>query len=146
MRPFSFGQWARDIASNPDGPHLSVEEALAQLNATRANTLSSPRNDPYMCGNVPNLPAYGPDAVECINYLAGLGNTLCEVHGFSLFCKRPHAEIVGVTGNAGYDFSTCQHVAQFAGGIMDRCYHDDHVQGLAYVTDNMAITIDGVQS
>lgn len=47
----------------------------------------------------------GPDAVYCTNYLAGLGDQRCEVHGVtSTFCSWYGAEAVAViAGELNYD-------------------------------------------
>ncbi|KXJ88097.1 hypothetical protein Micbo1qcDRAFT_207372 [Microdochium bolleyi] len=67
--------------------------------------------------------AHGNAAVECINYLASLGNQACvsSVSAVS-FCRRGDVQISGIskTGKNGAT-SSCANVARAAGAIMDRC-------------------------
>ncbi|KAH7032679.1 uncharacterized protein B0I36DRAFT_347860 [Microdochium trichocladiopsis] len=66
---------------------------------------------------------HASEAVECINYLAGLGNQACvsSISGVN-FCRRGSTQITGLskTGKNGAT-SSCANVARAAGAIMDRC-------------------------
>ena len=47
------------------------------------------------CDEVPNTHAQVPDAVACINYLAGLGGLACRAATYSRFCTIGTAIIDG---------------------------------------------------
>ncbi|KAM5350271.1 hypothetical protein ACJ41O_006776 [Fusarium nematophilum] len=69
------------------------------------------------------------EAVECINFLASLGDQACTagVSGTS-FCRRGNTQITGLAVGLPSDqtsTSTCQEVARGAGLVMDRCSRAD---------------------
>ncbi|KAH7368680.1 hypothetical protein B0T11DRAFT_326833 [Plectosphaerella cucumerina] len=129
--PFSFEEWA--IAIGKGEPALSVEEALK---AAEANGVGSPADKRSLekrlrCNHLSIGPAYVPDAVSCINYLASSGR-MCRVERQSTFCTIGRAQIVGVRGgNSGtFTESWCNDVARAAGHVMDNCWRADNtVQG-----------------
>ncbi|KAI6752416.1 hypothetical protein HG530_013785 [Fusarium avenaceum] len=96
-----------------------------------------------------NLPADSlanvKEAVECINYLASLGNQPCvaKVSGQS-FCRRGNTQITGLARNGPSATSTCQDVARGAGFIMDKCSRGDgkvRGQNEAWANGNLLVDI-----
>ncbi|KAF4962559.1 hypothetical protein FSARC_9337 [Fusarium sarcochroum] len=91
------------------------------------------------------------EAVECINYLASLGNQACVagVSGQS-FCRRGNTQITGLARNLPShetSSSTCRDVARGAGLIMDRCSRGDgkvRGQNPAWGNGNLVIDIRNV--
>ncbi|CAJ0542593.1 Ff.00g001560.m01.CDS01 [Fusarium sp. VM40] len=72
------------------------------------------------------------EAVECINYLASLGNQPCVAKITGLARKGPSAT------------STCQDVARGAGFIMDKCSRGDgkvRGQNEAWANGNLLVDI-----
>ncbi|KAJ4168712.1 hypothetical protein NW754_010640 [Fusarium falciforme] len=69
------------------------------------------------------------EAVECINYLASLGNQPCTAGvGAQSFCRRGNTQITGIAVGLPSDrtaTSPCQAVARGAGLVMDRCSRGD---------------------
>ncbi|RMJ20075.1 hypothetical protein CDV36_000149 [Fusarium kuroshium] len=69
------------------------------------------------------------EAVECINYLASLGNQACVAGvGGQSFCRRGNTQITGIAVGLPSHQSTsspCQAVARGAGLVMDRCSRAD---------------------
>lgn len=130
--PFSFEEWA--IAISKGEPHLSVEEAIkaAQVNGVSPSASTDKRDleKRLRCNHLEIGPAYVPDAVWCIDYLAASG-LACRVYSNSKFCTHGRAQIVGVRGGAGpYTESSCNDVARAAGHVMDNCWRADNtVQG-----------------
>jgi len=117
---FSFENWVLDTIKNPETA-LSPEQALdayyTSVNATleaRGATaaLSGPVTDlqardsslhkRVTCDNRPSSRTLAVDAVWCINYLAGLGQTACVVDtGAIRFCNRGTCALVGSKGQTG---------------------------------------------
>ncbi|KAJ4005440.1 hypothetical protein NW752_002273 [Fusarium irregulare] len=66
------------------------------------------------------------EAVQCINYLAGLGGQACvaTISGQS-YCRRGNTQITGLSRKGNTQTSTCQEVARALGQIMDRCSRGD---------------------
>ncbi|KAF4453710.1 hypothetical protein F53441_3719 [Fusarium austroafricanum] len=69
------------------------------------------------------------EAVECINFLASLGDQGCtgNISGVS-FCRRGNTQITGLTPTIPSDqtsTSRCQDVARAAGAILDQCSRGD---------------------
>ncbi|KIL87331.1 hypothetical protein FAVG1_09035 [Fusarium avenaceum] len=96
-----------------------------------------------------NLPADSlanvKEAVECINYLASLGNQPCvaKVSGES-FCRRGNTQITGLARKGPSATSTCQDVARGAGFIMDKCSRGDgkvRGQNEAWANGNLLVDI-----
>lgn len=46
--PFTFGQWVEDIIANPDGDHLTADEAVQAFYASANSTQSSGRSSPLI--------------------------------------------------------------------------------------------------
>ncbi|KAF4339489.1 hypothetical protein FBEOM_6610 [Fusarium beomiforme] len=92
------------------------------------------------------------EAVECINYLASLGDQAC-VAGVSgvPFCRRGNTQITGLATGLPSDqtsSSPCRDVARGAGLIMDRCTRaDGKVRGqvAAFGNGNLLVDIRTVQ-
>ncbi|KAK3397549.1 hypothetical protein B0T20DRAFT_479748 [Sordaria brevicollis] len=135
---FSFAKWVNDLITHPDTA-LSPEEAwqayLDTLNSTSvaieaANDKAEKRWDAAVqCNDFAPGPAWAPDAVWCINYLAAKGSTACVVNDVSYFCTHGRARITGVSGG-GRPESSCQDAAQTAGLIMDTCTRSNqYVEG-----------------
>ncbi|KAJ6259912.1 hypothetical protein Dda_5556 [Drechslerella dactyloides] len=76
----------------------------------------------------PDTLARTNEAVECINYLASLGDQACvaTVSGQS-FCRRGETQITGISrlDRGRNTQSTCRDVARGAGQILDRCSRGD---------------------
>ncbi|KAF4460673.1 hypothetical protein FALBO_12540 [Fusarium albosuccineum] len=88
------------------------------------------------------------EAVDCINYLAGLGGQPCTgtVSGTS-FCWRGNTQITGIAPNGGSSTSSCQDVARGAGQIMDNCSRGDGKvkgQNPAWGNGNLIVDIRSV--
>ncbi|KAF9769050.1 hypothetical protein IL306_013606 [Fusarium sp. DS 682] len=87
------------------------------------------------------------EAVECINYLASLGDQAC-VAGVSgvPFCRRGNTQITGLTIGLPSDqtsSSSCRDVARGAGFIMDRCTRaDGKVRGQVPAFGNGNLLVD----
>ncbi|RSL63351.1 hypothetical protein CEP53_004434 [Fusarium sp. AF-6] len=85
---------------------------------------------PSCMDNLPgNTLANINEAVECINYLASLGNQACVAGvGGQSFCRRGNTQITGIAVGLPSHQSTsspCQAVARGAGLVMDRCSRAD---------------------
>lgn len=57
-KQFSFAQWAREIAQDPSGQHLSPEQAIEAFANNTANVQARAANFAGGCGNLPSRPAY----------------------------------------------------------------------------------------
>ncbi|KAK3990705.1 hypothetical protein QBC44DRAFT_393990 [Cladorrhinum sp. PSN332] len=144
--PFSFVKWVDEIAANPNGTHLSPEQAYQEwertvLNATETEGALHKR---LRCNNIPNASAPVPDAVQCINYLASLGTKPCKVTIESRFVVWGNAEIWGIGAGMATHSSYCEHIARAAGLVMDNCWRADNtVQGdeMAWGNGNIAVHI-----
>ncbi|KAI9899781.1 hypothetical protein N3K66_006242 [Trichothecium roseum] len=146
---FSFEAWVNDIIANPEGDHLSPEEAVAA--ALEDGTVSSSASSSHekrlgpndvVCNRNGFTSAKAPDAVSCINELARRGSQACRAKSATKFCSIGTAEIVGVAGEGPkYDTSApCQQVASAAGRILDICWRADNtVQGMNYVNGNAGL-------
>ncbi|KAF3912522.1 hypothetical protein ABW20_dc0108144 [Dactylellina cionopaga] len=94
----------------------------------------------------PNTIARTSEAVECINYLASLGDQACvaTVSGQS-FCRRGETQITGISRlDRGQNTqSTCRDVARGAGQILDRCSRaDGTVRGANAAWGNGNLLVD----
>ncbi|KAK8065101.1 hypothetical protein PG997_011848 [Apiospora hydei] len=70
-----------------------------------------------------HVPAFAPDMVRCINYLASLGQQECRIpspYHHSQMCHDKSAYITAASG-AIDRATTCAYVAREAGHIMDMC-------------------------
>ncbi|KAH6692689.1 hypothetical protein F5X68DRAFT_250916 [Plectosphaerella plurivora] len=146
---FSFESWAGALARGK--PTLSVEEAIAAAGHLQdPSTVERSLEKRLRCNHLSKPPAWGPDAVECINYLARSGLT-CRVETVVSMCIIGGAQIFAskVNTRQAYTESSCEHVARAAGAIMDSCYRsDDTVQGdhYAYGNGDMVVTLTSPQS
>ena len=118
VKPFSFEEWARGLVENPGGDNLTPDEAVAAYNASMAvSRLENRGADPAVQCRTDRLCYVGVplqysltylhslilwknnqtgDAVKCINYLAGKGQTACRLGGgFSVFCTAANCGILG---------------------------------------------------
>ncbi|KAF5608577.1 hypothetical protein FOVSG1_005871 [Fusarium oxysporum f. sp. vasinfectum] len=109
--------------------------SLAILLTAASSALAAPqpleaRDDTSCMDNLPgNTLANVNEAVECINYLASLGDQACVagVSGQS-FCRRGNTQITGLAVGLNSDqtsSSPCRDVARGAGLVMDRCTRAD---------------------
>ncbi|KAK4183457.1 hypothetical protein QBC35DRAFT_443365 [Podospora australis] len=153
---FSIEKWITDKIENPTGQHLSASEAfvawnqsMSALHSTEFGTTVKRQSNP-VCNHQIQYgysAAWAPDAVTCIDYLAGLGGTACRIgpeRTTSSFVARGFAEIVGVNGqsNVAVQQTTCQNIAQTAGRIMDVCWQPSNtVQGTMLATNNRWIAV-----
>ncbi|TDZ29455.1 hypothetical protein C8034_v000383 [Colletotrichum sidae] len=148
--PFSFEKWAEDIIANPNGKHLSPEEAFAvgfNQTSTGEDGLEKRQADVRCTFDRNGDAASAADAVWCIDFIAARSNVACRavVSGTS-FCRRGQAQITGVAhgGNPPKDTSSpCGNVARSAGQIMDACTRSGLVYGenSAWGNGNMAVHI-----
>ncbi|KAJ4419607.1 hypothetical protein N0V85_000934 [Neurospora sp. IMI 360204] len=148
---FSFAKWVDDVIANPEtalGPEEAWQAYLDTVNSTSvpvaANGGAQKRWDPQVsCDNYAPDPdasvLKAPDAVWCVNYLAGIGSTQCVVGAATAMCVHGRAQITGVSGGGGSQQSSCQAVAQTAGLIMDTCTQSNN-----YV-EGQRINVSGVQ-
>ncbi|RYP09296.1 hypothetical protein DL764_001343 [Monosporascus ibericus] len=84
-------------------------------------------------------------AVECINYLASLGDTPCRGGiGGTAFCNRPGVQITGISDTWQGAESPCNNVARAAGAILDRCSRpgDNTVKGQNHAWGNGHLLVD----
>lgn len=107
---FSFAKWVDGIIADPNGTHLTPEQAIEAwertvVNATTETTTEASRSSSssngtlhkrLRCNNIWGGEAPVPDAVQCINHLAGLGTTPCVVQVESRFATYGNAEIWGI--------------------------------------------------
>ncbi|ORY13955.1 hypothetical protein BCR34DRAFT_613085 [Clohesyomyces aquaticus] len=143
--PFTFSQWIEDIIANPDGQHLSPEEAVAAKNA--AVGAESPANP--LLKRKPNCDGFGhanaKNAASCLDYLAkkGAKGTKCEVkQPTQSFCKIGNAEIIGSVSNHYPQSVNCNDVARTGGKIFDSCWRaDDTVGGAEWCINNNVIYV-----
>ncbi|KAF4453709.1 hypothetical protein F53441_3718 [Fusarium austroafricanum] len=108
--------------------------SVTLLLAMASSALATPHTlEPRKVSCMDHLPANTlanvNEAVECINYLASLGNQRCVagVSGQS-FCRRGNTQITGLAVRlpSGQTASaSCQAVARGAGFIMDKCSRGD---------------------
>lgn len=125
--PFSFVQWVEDIIANPDGDHLSPEEAVAKKaaegshdvvkrancnqNFARADVSSKMVNVAALHTSwnrdcrITNIFIQGNGAAYCLGYLAGLGskgvNCSIDQNQYNVqMWKQGNAKIVGVKTTA----------------------------------------------
>ncbi|KAH6856685.1 hypothetical protein B0I37DRAFT_80641 [Chaetomium sp. MPI-CAGE-AT-0009] len=143
---FSFVKWVDDMIANPGGTHLSPEQAYEAWRTTVANATEpdGTLHKRLRCNNIAGGEASVPDAVHCINHLAGLGTTPCVVTVKSRFATWGNAEIWGIGAGMATHSSYCEHVARAAGMVMDACWRADNtVQGdeFAYGNGNIAVHI-----
>ncbi|CCC06082.1 hypothetical protein SMACR_00299 [Sordaria macrospora] len=109
---FSFAKWVDDLTANPDtalGPEEAWQAYLNTVNSTStfsAVPVAEKRWDAaVICNDIAPGPAYAPDAVWCINYLAAKGSAACITNTVSAFCFHGNAQITGVSGS-GFQQST----------------------------------------
>ncbi|RMI95250.1 hypothetical protein BHE90_017025 [Fusarium euwallaceae] len=123
-QPFSVESWVNDIIANPNGNHLSPEEAAKQYSQPTEGSLDKRAT----CHDTAYAAANVPDAVACINQLAGKGETACVVaRSSSRFCEIGGAAIDGfVPAGAEGTQAPCSEVARAAGRIMDTCWRADN--------------------
>ncbi|KAF4440277.1 hypothetical protein FACUT_3498 [Fusarium acutatum] len=133
--PFSLESWASDIIADPDGAHLSPDEAYAlAVNQTEADSRTLEKRV-VRCNTVAGTSASVADAVWCIDFLARRPGQRCGVGagGRSSFCRHGLATIQGVSSYPvwkGGTSSPCGNVARSAGRIMDKCTRGGTVQGV----------------
>ncbi|KXH26342.1 hypothetical protein CSIM01_03720 [Colletotrichum simmondsii] len=128
---WSWEHWVETIIADPESA-LSVDEALeaaAKSAATHEDGSLDRRQEQFLVCNDGKPSAWAPDAVTCINYLAGL-NANCGTSTATAMCTAGNAQIVGSGSGAGEVSTNCNNVARTAGRIMDRCWRSDNtVQG-----------------
>ncbi|KAH7305505.1 hypothetical protein B0I35DRAFT_443914 [Stachybotrys elegans] len=143
---FRFEDWANAIAANPDGEHLSPEEAIQVFNAADIQDHHQvAKRDDVTC-NSRGLPrASLADSVTCINQLAARGSANCHIPyaGGATLCQFGLAEIHGATVNRAGSVLPCQTFAASAGRILDICVRpgDTTVQGNNHPNQNIQITL-----
>ncbi|KAK4156113.1 hypothetical protein C8A00DRAFT_41381 [Chaetomidium leptoderma] len=139
--PFSFVEWVEQMIADPEGHHLTPEQATAAFYANQDSASPSEHGTRGLlgkrvprCNEIVNTEAWVPHAVACINELARRGGD-CRVQFSTRFCISGTAEI---NGNSGWDTtSSCNDVARGAGYIMDHCTRADNtVQGSEYAHGN----------
>ncbi|KAM5345694.1 hypothetical protein ACJ41O_011555 [Fusarium nematophilum] len=146
QQPFSFESWVESIIANPDGDHLSPEEAVKAAEASRTGGEGSLDERAWCWGddNVTKA-AYVPDAVKCINRLAAKGKKRCRVDGTGLLCKIGRARIRAQTGGTTKtkQSDTCNNIARSAGKVMDKCTRADNtVHGSEYAWGNKYMVVN----
>ncbi|EXF83041.1 hypothetical protein CFIO01_06213 [Colletotrichum fioriniae PJ7] len=115
------------ISSNHLG--LDVRAGCTHANMIPADGSLEERQEQFLVCNDGKPSAWAPDAVTCINYLAGL-NANCGTRTATAMCTAGNAQIVGSGSGAGEVSTNCNNVARTAGRIMDRCWRSDNtVQG-----------------
>ncbi|KAI9899778.1 hypothetical protein N3K66_006239 [Trichothecium roseum] len=158
---FSFEEWANGISADPEGNHLSPDEAVAS--AIEFGTESSShekRAGNIVCNTAgvkvakadsclaPFRDKKAPSAAACIDKIARRGGQTCHSKTITTFCSNSGAEIVGATTGPKFDVkTTCQKVAATAGKVMDICFRSDNtVQGVNFLNGKggrMAVNISG---
>ncbi|KAH7138698.1 hypothetical protein B0J11DRAFT_500900 [Dendryphion nanum] len=147
--PFTFAQWIEDIITNPDGDHLTPEEAVAAKNAAEASR--NPLTKRAWCQET-FTSANANDAAACLNDLArkSAAGVYCEV-GWNQsniqMCRIGSAEIVGSKVDIAAQGANCNDVARTGGLIFDSCWRADNtVKGSEICISNnrLQININGV--
>ncbi|KAK4033336.1 hypothetical protein C8A01DRAFT_50050 [Parachaetomium inaequale] len=151
---FSFADWVEGIIANPQGDHLTPEQAIEAFNASRNSTSSSEhtKRGPLdkrvpSCNEQPNTEVPIADAVACVNFLAAKGQTACVCNGFAQFCQIGQGIIDGNSGSKRTT-SACNDVARAGGLILDHCTRADNtVQGseFAYGNGDMLVRIHNLR-
>ncbi|KAF4333129.1 hypothetical protein FBEOM_13077 [Fusarium beomiforme] len=146
--PFSLESWVSGIIADPDGAHLSPDEALNLTVNQTSNDLGAMEKRAVRCNTVAGTSASVADAVWCIDFLARRSGQRCGVPagGRSSFCRHGLATIQGVSERPvwqGGTSSPCGNVARSAGRIMDKCTRGGTVQGenTAYGNGYLAVHI-----
>lgn len=146
--PFSFESWAIALANGEQT--LSVDEAIAAAANSTADTdnLDERSLEKRLRCDL-HKPAYVPDAVACIDYLATSG-LMCRVDTVVKMCNIGNAEVFASKVNTKdqYTQSTCEHVARALGFVMDNCWRPDNtVSGdhYAHGNGNMMVALRGPQ-
>ncbi|KAH8672298.1 hypothetical protein BGZ61DRAFT_521332 [Ilyonectria robusta] len=139
----SFEQWVENIIANPEGEHLTPDEAIgaheAIINSTDIDLEARALEKRVYCYDNVQDSAPAGDAAECINYLASIGGRDCTVHSGSqqLFRRIRGARIWGQIGGGNNAPATdsCQNVARTGGRIMDSCTRNGQVRGFELVNN-----------
>ncbi|KAK0372717.1 hypothetical protein CLIM01_09939 [Colletotrichum limetticola] len=109
--------------------YLNVNVGCMHANIIFVDGSLDKRQEQFLVCNDGKPSAWAPDAVTCINYLAGL-NANCGTRTATAMCTAGNAQIVGSGSGAGEVSTNCNNVARTAGRIMDRCWRSDNtVQG-----------------
>ncbi|RNJ54490.1 hypothetical protein D7B24_000393 [Verticillium nonalfalfae] len=132
--PFSIEKWATDIGNDPEGDHLSVEEAVIAFEATLNSTRLQKRSP--ICNHIPFKECRIADAVACINEASRKGSQSANIaagQASRSWCGRGTAQLWASTNGAFLQQVkqiTYLQVAQSGGKIMDHCTRaDGRVQG-----------------
>ncbi|KAL5342275.1 hypothetical protein BJX70DRAFT_356367 [Aspergillus crustosus] len=141
---FTFEKWASDIAADPEGDHLSPEEAIQAAQESglikRGDLLV---RDSVSCNDSGKPKASLADSVSAINNLAARGSANCHIPYASgaALSTVGLAQIYGVTVNKAGSILPCQTFAASAGRILDLCVHpgDTTVQGSNHPNSNIQI-------
>ncbi|KAK4225771.1 hypothetical protein QBC38DRAFT_420503 [Podospora fimiseda] len=143
VEPFSFEKWIDGKISNPNGTHLTADEAYEAYMATRLDVDAGSLSKRATC-NVHDKVAPAADAARAIDYLASIGNQDCKVKVTQRFSTWGNAEISG-NGRGGATVpwvSKCNDIARAAGKVMDTCWRaDGTVQGSEYAWGNGNIAV-----
>ncbi|KAJ3456970.1 hypothetical protein MRS44_014111 [Fusarium solani] len=141
---FSWENWVEGIIADPNGSHLSPEDAVEASKAAEAKRSLDIRDASCRGDDVAEKSAYVPDAVACIDQLASYGDKACKANSaVTVMCKIGGAQITAVVPGGRYPTSdTCQNMARAAGKIMDKCTRADQtVNGADYSFGNGNIAI-----
>ncbi|KAF4453072.1 hypothetical protein FALBO_16068 [Fusarium albosuccineum] len=122
-QPFSVERWVDGILADPNGDHLSPEEAAEQYAKHGSRSLDKRAT----CYDDRSAPAPEGDAIACIQQLAAKGDTQCLIKSASSrFCEIGAAAIDGRSEGSVFNvWAPCSQVAQAAGRIMDACFRSD---------------------
>ncbi|KAK1472800.1 hypothetical protein CCUS01_17270 [Colletotrichum cuscutae] len=135
---WSWDHWVETIIADPKALYPSTKPLKLRPNPQRltkhANIIFvdgslDKRQEQFLVCNDGKPSAWAPDAVTCINYLAGL-NANCGTRTATAMCTAGNAQTVGSGSGAGEVSTNCNNVVRTAGRIMDRCWRSDNtVQG-----------------
>ncbi|KXX75566.1 hypothetical protein MMYC01_208796 [Madurella mycetomatis] len=136
----SFSEWVEGIIADPNGDHLSPEDAVAAFKsgAFSVPPAVKPRRGLVekraTCYEVPGTEALIVDAVACINAIARRAPDSCREY---MLCQLNTAAITQDGGGPGR-WSSCNDVARGAGYVMDHCVRpgSDWVQGSEFAHGN----------
>ncbi|KAH7137919.1 hypothetical protein B0J11DRAFT_500176 [Dendryphion nanum] len=143
---FSFSNWIEGIIADPNGNHLTPEEAVAAArNAARASSRSVEKRA-WCNDSMRDAPA--GDAAACLDYLArrGADGTQCVIGNGQFFiqmCRIGRAEIVSSKSDRSAQGANCNDVARTGGLIFDTCWRaDNRVKGSRLCISNRMFQVN----
>ncbi|KAH8724868.1 hypothetical protein GQ44DRAFT_707950 [Phaeosphaeriaceae sp. PMI808] len=129
---FTFTQWIEDIIANPNGDHLTPDEAVAAKNAAVASTNPLNTRAPRCMDEFDGWGrANANDAAACLRDLAnkgaqgincGIGQGQFDIQ----MCRIGNAQIHSSKSTSTFQQANCNDVARTGGKIFDSCWRADN--------------------